>query len=206
MPTGLRCSSRAVRRPAVRRFRAATARSWTSADNSTGGTAALTLDGTSSVDFSDSTGPAGDDKFTIGSLAGAGSFYLGHNMLSVGRQQPVDHRKRRHQRLRQHRLRLQHSLWYRDADQGRHRYVDAHRYQPLHRRHRDQWGYAQHQRRQRPWRLGHFALLRRRHAAIWRAVHARYVAHASHSIPAAEPSTPMASARPSARTSRAVAV
>ena len=36
------------------------------------------------VDFSESTGPAGDNKLTAGSIAGAGSFVLGANELTVG--------------------------------------------------------------------------------------------------------------------------
>ncbi len=36
------------------------------------------------VDFSGSTGPAGDNKLTVGSIAGAGVFRLGANELTVG--------------------------------------------------------------------------------------------------------------------------
>ena len=36
------------------------------------------------VDFSGSTGPAGNHELTAGSIAGAGSFLLGANELTVG--------------------------------------------------------------------------------------------------------------------------
>ena len=52
--------------------------------NSTGGNAAITNIGGALVDFSGSTGPAGDNKLTAGSIAGAGTFLLGANELSVG--------------------------------------------------------------------------------------------------------------------------
>ena len=53
--------------------------------NSTGGNAAITNASSGAVvDFSGSTGPAGDHKLTAGSIAGAGSFLLGSNELTVG--------------------------------------------------------------------------------------------------------------------------
>ena len=51
--------------------------------NSTGGDAAIT-NNSGVVDFSGSTGPAGDNRLTAGSIAGAGSFELGANELTVG--------------------------------------------------------------------------------------------------------------------------
>ena len=51
--------------------------------NSTGGNAAIT-NNSGVVDFSLSTGPAGDHKLTAGSIAGAGLFQLGANELTVG--------------------------------------------------------------------------------------------------------------------------
>ena len=51
--------------------------------NSTAGNAAIT-NNSGVVDFSGSTGPAGDNKLTAGSIAGAGSFQLGPNELTVG--------------------------------------------------------------------------------------------------------------------------
>ncbi len=53
-------------------------------DNSTGGNAAITNNRGGLVDFSTSNGPAGDNKLTAGSIAGAGSFQLGANELTVG--------------------------------------------------------------------------------------------------------------------------
>ena len=53
-------------------------------DNSTGGKAAITNASGAVVDFSFSTGPAGDHKLTAGSIAGAGLFQLGANELTVG--------------------------------------------------------------------------------------------------------------------------
>ena len=52
--------------------------------NSTGGNAAITNNRGGLVDFSTSNGPAGDNKLTAGSIAGAGSFQLGVNELTVG--------------------------------------------------------------------------------------------------------------------------
>ena len=53
--------------------------------SSTAGNAAITNTSSSAVtDFSGSTGPAGDNKLTAGSIAGAGSFLLGANELTVG--------------------------------------------------------------------------------------------------------------------------
>ncbi len=53
-------------------------------DNSTAGNAAITNSSGALTDFSFSTGPAGDDKVTAGSIAGAGIFQLGVNELTVG--------------------------------------------------------------------------------------------------------------------------
>ena len=52
--------------------------------NSTGGNAALIVAAGGEVDFSGSFGPNNDDKLSIGSLAGAGDFFLGPNELTVG--------------------------------------------------------------------------------------------------------------------------
>jgi autotransporter-associated beta strand protein len=52
--------------------------------NSTGGNAAIDNKAGGTVDFSGSTGPAGNGQLTAGSLAGAGSFFLGANQLTVG--------------------------------------------------------------------------------------------------------------------------
>jgi outer membrane autotransporter protein len=52
---------------------------------STAGTAAITNTTRGAVvDFSGSTGPAGDRNLTVGSIAGAGSFVVGGNELTVG--------------------------------------------------------------------------------------------------------------------------
>jgi autotransporter-associated beta strand protein len=51
---------------------------------STGGTAELITDPGGFVDFSFSTGPAGNGQLTVGSLAGGGSYYLGSDQLVVG--------------------------------------------------------------------------------------------------------------------------
>src|SRR6185295_18493458 len=56
-----------------------TVRFW---QNSTGGNAAFTNDGM--VSFADSSGPNGDGKLSAGSIAGAGSYILGANELTVG--------------------------------------------------------------------------------------------------------------------------
>jgi autotransporter-associated beta strand protein len=53
-------------------------------NNATGGTAAFITNAGGTLDFSSSTGPNNDHKLTAGSLAGAGSTYLGANQLSVG--------------------------------------------------------------------------------------------------------------------------
>ena len=53
-------------------------------DNSTGGNAAITNTNGALTDFSFSTGPAGNDKVTAGSIAGGGVFQLGANELTVG--------------------------------------------------------------------------------------------------------------------------
>ena len=52
--------------------------------NSTAGNAAITNNSGASVNFLNSTGPAGDNKLTVGSIAGVGSFLLGPNELTVG--------------------------------------------------------------------------------------------------------------------------
>lgn len=52
--------------------------------NSTGGNAAITNATAARVDFSASRGPEGDRKLSVGSIAGAGSFILGRNELTVG--------------------------------------------------------------------------------------------------------------------------
>jgi autotransporter-associated beta strand protein len=53
-------------------------------DNSTGGTATIDTSGSATVDFSESSGPAGDHRLTVGSIAGVGSYDLGRNQLTVG--------------------------------------------------------------------------------------------------------------------------
>ena len=53
-------------------------------DTSTGGNAAITNSIGAVTDFSASRGPAGDRKLSVGSIAGAGSFLLGRNELTVG--------------------------------------------------------------------------------------------------------------------------
>ena len=53
-------------------------------DHSTGGNAAFTNVGNSIVDFSGSSGQAGDGKLSAGSIAGSGTFRLGANELTVG--------------------------------------------------------------------------------------------------------------------------
>ncbi len=53
-------------------------------DRTTAGSAAITNNSGATVDFSGSTGPAGDNKLTAGSIAGAGLFQLGANELTVG--------------------------------------------------------------------------------------------------------------------------
>ncbi len=52
--------------------------------NSTGGNAAITNTIGASTDFSGSSGPAGDNKLSVGSIAGVGTFVLGANELTVG--------------------------------------------------------------------------------------------------------------------------
>eukprot|EP01035_Chromulina_nebulosa_P005394 gene5394-7313_t len=51
---------------------------------STAGLATLTNNGGGTVDFSNTTGPNGDNKVTAGSIAGAGNYVLGANELTVG--------------------------------------------------------------------------------------------------------------------------
>jgi autotransporter-associated beta strand protein len=53
-------------------------------DNSTGGDARFITRAGGIVDFSQTTGLAGDGKITAGSLAGGGDYYLGGNQLTVG--------------------------------------------------------------------------------------------------------------------------
>ncbi len=53
-------------------------------DTSTAGNAAITNGASGNTDFSYSTGPAGDNKLSAGSLGGGGAFYLGQNELTVG--------------------------------------------------------------------------------------------------------------------------
>ena len=52
--------------------------------NSTAGNAAIINSSGAVTDFSGSTGPVGDRKLSAGSIAGAGSFVLGANELTVG--------------------------------------------------------------------------------------------------------------------------
>ena len=52
--------------------------------NTDGNGMAVTAEAGGTVDFSNSAGPAGDYKQTIGSIAGAGSYLLGANELTVG--------------------------------------------------------------------------------------------------------------------------
>jgi autotransporter-associated beta strand protein len=51
---------------------------------STAGGAQLINNAGGTVDFSTSTGPAGDHKLSAGSIAGAGSYHVGANALTVG--------------------------------------------------------------------------------------------------------------------------
>src|SRR5919201_1253234 len=53
-------------------------------DNSTGGNAQFITNAGGLVDFSNSSGPAGDGNISAGSIAGAGNYYLGSNLLTVG--------------------------------------------------------------------------------------------------------------------------
>src|SRR5262245_23395963 len=53
-------------------------------DNSTGGNAQFITNAGGIVDFSNTAGPAGDGNISAGSLAGAGNYYLGSNLLTVG--------------------------------------------------------------------------------------------------------------------------
>ncbi|MDO8396184.1 MAG: autotransporter domain-containing protein [Bradyrhizobium sp.] len=53
-------------------------------ETSTAGNAAITNNAGGTVDFSGSTGPAGDNKISAGSIAGAGNYILGSNELTVG--------------------------------------------------------------------------------------------------------------------------
>jgi outer membrane autotransporter protein len=56
--------------------------------SSTAGMAQLVNNAVGVVDFSDSTGPTGTGELTAGSLAGAGSYFLGANALTVGGNNP----------------------------------------------------------------------------------------------------------------------
>jgi outer membrane autotransporter protein len=53
-------------------------------DNSTGGNAQFITNAGGTVDFSATSGPAGDGNISAGSIAGAGNYYLGSNVLTVG--------------------------------------------------------------------------------------------------------------------------
>src|SRR5215475_9197643 len=53
-------------------------------DNSTGGNAQFITAAGGTVDFSSTSGPAGDGNISAGSIAGAGNYYLGSNLLTVG--------------------------------------------------------------------------------------------------------------------------
>ena len=53
-------------------------------ENSSGGNAHLIATAGGTVDFSYGTGPAGNGKIAVGSIAGAGTFDLGGNQLTVG--------------------------------------------------------------------------------------------------------------------------
>ena len=52
--------------------------------NGTGGNASILNNAVGTVDFSHSTGPAGDGKLSVGSIAGAGNIYLGARELTIG--------------------------------------------------------------------------------------------------------------------------
>src|SRR5262249_35861949 len=53
-------------------------------DNSTGGNAQFITAAGGTVDFSNTSGPAGDGNISAGSIAGAGNYYLGSNLLTGG--------------------------------------------------------------------------------------------------------------------------
>jgi len=53
-------------------------------DNSTGGNAQFITNTGGIVDFSNTAGLAGDGNISAGSIAGAGNYYLGSNLLTVG--------------------------------------------------------------------------------------------------------------------------
>src|SRR5262249_42857310 len=53
-------------------------------DNSTGGNAQFITAAGGTVDLSSTSGPAGDGNISVGSIAGAGNYYLGSNLLTVG--------------------------------------------------------------------------------------------------------------------------
>src|SRR5215470_7121525 len=53
-------------------------------DNSTGGNAQFITNAGGIVDFSNTAGPTGDGNISAGSIAGAGNYYLGSNLLTVG--------------------------------------------------------------------------------------------------------------------------
>jgi autotransporter-associated beta strand protein len=52
--------------------------------NSTGGNAQFITNASGTVDFSGTSGPAGNNQITAGSIAGAGTYSLGSNQLTVG--------------------------------------------------------------------------------------------------------------------------
>ncbi|MBV8289605.1 MAG: autotransporter domain-containing protein, partial [Hyphomicrobiales bacterium] len=54
------------------------------AANSNGGNAQFITNASGTVDFSGTTGPAGNKQVTAGSIAGAGTYSLGSNQLTVG--------------------------------------------------------------------------------------------------------------------------
>jgi outer membrane autotransporter protein len=51
---------------------------------STAGNATIATNGGATTDFSNSTGPLGDGRLSAGSIAGAGSYILGSNQLTIG--------------------------------------------------------------------------------------------------------------------------
>jgi hypothetical protein len=51
---------------------------------STGRVAQLNTDAGGTVDFSGSSGPANNNQLTVGSIAGAGTYLLGADQLTVG--------------------------------------------------------------------------------------------------------------------------
>jgi outer membrane autotransporter protein len=53
-------------------------------NNATAGNARLIANAGGTVDFSGTTGPLGDQKISVGSIEGAGTFFLGANQLTAG--------------------------------------------------------------------------------------------------------------------------